>query len=597
VLLLLTNAIFSKQEPIAEYEPRSQITDYAAIDMDQKAIQERAGLADFNRALRVYQEGGHSGSYARVTLLNPRENLKYAMGTGVAGTAERGFEVFAELLDDIEWASPDSVQVNIKYSVSDEQSHHVDCMVGALYTFEGGYRNGCKFVFNQETLKSNKCPGFNASGILQIAPLTDPQSIADFKYVYDNRRDNLNYRTIQKFSIDAVNLMNMCQGSSQPCYFDDYQQFVDYYGDYDYGDKWVMAAGNGENTEFSNNRGDANFAELVGTGGGGRVESLTHGTWLLNIYMMIIRQMELAVKACKEECNGVAKCSPGINQWDRAVAYYTGSLQGQTGDGEGVLHYELADSRSREFKTSGYLTNEVRGTAYVNLEAIHLFSISQTKLTQDSEGRCSEIEHNKNRITNLMKVPVVQSVLRYAYLRQYDDEYQERHIAKGATFSTALLPYLHACSETDAKRLYNYMHIGSEDRNVEYDEIKALLEKNYGCLGITCAQVGGFFKGGEYRQGSVPCTDEIEVIDRTPASSRPIASDQSSSSNEVNSGSDGTSRVEVFLIILIVLASLLLCGLCLLKFTRKEKRKDHDFDAHGEKNLAAVTAVTEAELA
>ena len=68
-----------------------------------------------------------------------------------------------------------------------------------------------------------------------------------FAYSYDNRGDNKNLRTIQSFSTNASATMKDPDGK----YFKEFQFFVDYYGDSNYGDKWVKAARNKVNTDFS----------------------------------------------------------------------------------------------------------------------------------------------------------------------------------------------------------------------------------------------------------------------------------------------------------------------------------------------------------
>lgn len=129
------------------YEPLTQITDNAAIDLDQMLLGERAGFGDFPHALRVYTEGGHSNSYAEVTLINPPTDKSFKAGTSVIGHTEMDGEVFAELMEDVSWGDLNggNQTVRVLYATSDKQSKHVDCMVGGLYTFHEADRTGCKY--------------------------------------------------------------------------------------------------------------------------------------------------------------------------------------------------------------------------------------------------------------------------------------------------------------------------------------------------------------------------------------------------------------------------------------------------------------------
>jgi hypothetical protein len=68
-----------------------------------------------------------------------------------------------------------------------------------------------------------------------------------FHYTYDNRADNKNTRTLQRLSTMANTTMKGSDGK----YYKEFQIFVDYYGDYDYGDKWITSAYKKQNTAFS----------------------------------------------------------------------------------------------------------------------------------------------------------------------------------------------------------------------------------------------------------------------------------------------------------------------------------------------------------
>ena len=68
-----------------------------------------------------------------------------------------------------------------------------------------------------------------------------------FAYSYNNRLDNNNLRTIQSFSTNASVTMKGPDGN----YYKEFQSFVNYYGDTDYGDKWVTAAYQKNNTSYT----------------------------------------------------------------------------------------------------------------------------------------------------------------------------------------------------------------------------------------------------------------------------------------------------------------------------------------------------------
>merc|ERR1719271_906977 len=79
------------------------------------------------------------------------------------------------------------------------------------------------------------------SGCVTSCPADEP---TELKYEYDVEDDNHNGRTIQGFSSGAFSKMYDC---SIGCPYHTYKMYYDYYGDFDYADKWVSAALDNEN--------------------------------------------------------------------------------------------------------------------------------------------------------------------------------------------------------------------------------------------------------------------------------------------------------------------------------------------------------------
>jgi hypothetical protein len=69
----------------------------------------------------------------------------------------------------------------------------------------------------------------------------------EYLYYYDNRRNSSNTRTLRSFSSNASTSMVGPNGT----YYTEFQMFLDYYGDTNYGDKWFTAAAIKRNTAFS----------------------------------------------------------------------------------------------------------------------------------------------------------------------------------------------------------------------------------------------------------------------------------------------------------------------------------------------------------
>lgn len=235
----------------------------------------------------------------------------------------------------------------------------------------------------------------------------------------------------------------------------------------------------------------------------------------MNVWMYTIREMEDALDDCKIGC---IECNDDpVYAWDEAVAFYTGSQQGEDGPTSGYLAYTLANKRCQNYKTCGTEGNSLEGEAFVNLEIFHYFNIGQMNLLN---GKCSEARDQKNRIAQLMAVPLIQGTLRYAYLTSTSqEEVSEKSKAEGAVFAASVLPIVHACSAADAQTISDNMGVGSPA--ADFEAVKGAFERNYGCMQVQCSEVGGLYDETTdgYFSGAGPCTDS----DSSSSNSKAVA--------------------------------------------------------------------------
>lgn len=94
--------------------------------------------------------------------------------------------------------------------------------------------------------------GFESKGIIQLLHFARSSPARIYNYKYEMTTDNVNGRTIQKFSTKAFSEMWNCTH----CPYDTFEKFVKYYGTTDYGDQWVVAALEGAETSFDNGNAD-----------------------------------------------------------------------------------------------------------------------------------------------------------------------------------------------------------------------------------------------------------------------------------------------------------------------------------------------------
>lgn len=159
-------------------------------------------------------------------------------------------------------------------------------------------------------------------------------------------------------------------------------------------------------------------------------------------------------------------------------------------------------------------------------------------------GKCDAVRQNKERIEQLMAVPLVQGTIRYAYVTDLGNDPSEKPEAEGATFAAAVLPLVSACDEDAADTIYKNMKVGQKG-SANFVTVKNAFESVYACLNIRCQDVGGLYDAttGGYMKYAEPCS-----------------STESSSSDSKVGLAVGLTIGGVALIAIIVLLSRRYCG-------------------------------------
>jgi len=438
---------------VVGYAPSSQVTDQCAIDLDQEDIFTQLTLDtvnSFERARKIYQEGGHSKSYAYITLTKGLESGvqegdkllgRNVEGDQVSGTAYENYAAGVKV-------------VKFRYTTTDIPESYVECQVGAL-------------------AKPNLTGCLVADGDVTIGG-------ADYPYSYSPTEQNNNGRTIAGFSTTAGERMRT---------YKDFRYFANYYGKDDYADVWIQSAFLGKDTGFTN--GNANFALWESDG---REQAIVKGTAYIAVFMAVIRELEDALNDCD---NGL-----GIfHSWDAAVCYYAGSLEGNDGLNGGRFMHEAADKRCADFRTCGKDGKGLTGVSGVNLKIMDYFSIGKDQL---GKKNCSGARETTEKIIAQMYIPQIQGALRYAY-KVGALGGGEKEKGEAATFAAAVLPRIHAAWSKSAKTICDNLCVGAP--STDFAAVKRAFEDTYDDLGITCAEVGGFWFNGasDYYKGMEPC--------------------------------------------------------------------------------------------
>jgi len=311
---------------------------------------------------------------------------------------------------------------------------------------------------------------------------------------------NLPFRNLAGFSVAAESKM---KGQKM------FEMYKGYYGVPDYADKFIKAALKGED---ETKRVNIPFA-FGGKEDIFRIECAKKGSAYWSVWMYVIREMEDAINDCKSGCE-LCNDAP-VHAWDEAVAFYTGSIEGKDGDAGGKMLYRLAEKRCKNYRTCE------GGVSKVNKEILQKFTDGKRKLDQ---GKCDEIQEIKERIINLMTIPLIQGTLRYAYKTARGDN-TPKEKAEGVAFLGAVIPQLHACSQKDADIVKKHMWMDGNIKATKdgFKTVKEAFQRNYGCLGIRCSDIGGHLDDlmDDYHPDFRPCTNGVSSTPNGGQTKRP----------------------------------------------------------------------------
>jgi hypothetical protein len=480
------------QVNILSYQPGSQVTDHANIDLDQKALETALSGYDWSEAMDIYTKGGHSKPKAECTLNSPATvSVDIAKKSAITFTTVHGDSITGKAASTY---AAGSTKVTFTYPVAElqVQPESTQCYVGGLA---------------EEHQSTDGCIAFDGAGV---------STFTAAGVTYTGTCVNIGGRTLKGFSTKAEDVMYKCSPVAGPnvtwkigCPYSSYMPFYEYYGEFDYANQIVTAALTCSNATLSFKNGGMSF---VGAEDVARKEMTKKGTAYMNVWMYVLREFEDAIDDCSiEDLTENPLSSDAVHAWDEGVAFYVGSLMEQddllegnlpTLPKKGNLPYTLANKRSVNFKTSGPNGDQVIGEAKVNIDLFKLFKQGKYKLTQ---GDCEGLIDIKDQIMHKMTVPLVQGTLRYAHESKAGAAKEK---AEGAIFAAAVLPLVHACDPASAALIYDEMNLNS-DSSVDYTAVKAAFEGCYEKMGISCAEVGGLWNDGvdppAYFEDAVPC--------------------------------------------------------------------------------------------
>jgi hypothetical protein len=144
---LAANAAVVEYNRYAGYLPSTRVTDEAALDLDQREFNLELSERRIKEGFIMYKQGGHAGSYARLTLTNvgSQDGEVLLAGAKITGNSSFSEPVSGVLKEDVTLSSAtgDVNVLEVVYPVNNTQANYVECQVGGLNALARASRDGC----------------------------------------------------------------------------------------------------------------------------------------------------------------------------------------------------------------------------------------------------------------------------------------------------------------------------------------------------------------------------------------------------------------------------------------------------------------------
>jgi len=279
-----------------------------------------------------------------------------------------------------------------------------------------------------------------------------------------------------------------------PTYTSTNSRMMNMYEDYyekGYATLWVSAAlegGEYQGNDFGN-WGDVYQEPCIG-----QQEASKKGTAYLGGFLEVNQYMEQASAEIKDGCiyqEAGNTCMNAITAWNKAAAFYVGSLEGPKGEEDGFQMFALGDKRCANYMNCGPGADDGGGVGKTNIIAISLF---QKGAGLVFSGDFMGLQKCIKEINEQMLVMFVQGTLRYAHKLGKRGSDLAKELGEGATFAAAVLPQLAAVNTKAAKTIKKEFQIGEkgipDKGKFDFDKVHLALACNYYEMGISCSEVG-----------------------------------------------------------------------------------------------------------
>ena len=375
----------------------------------------------------------------------------------------------------------------------------------------------------------------------------------ELSYSYTPSFNNHNNITLASPSRTADATLLSCDY----CPFAPFQSYYDYYGFPNYADQFIQAAMSGQATAAVTPHGQFLFMSASLSS---RAAAAVHGELVLTLWMEVQRQALQAHQYCllRNDNSSTLSVQDGRHNWDMAVAFYTGSLEGRDGYRRGLLLHQLADDMCAAMKTCGLGSDETAhdgtGRSYVNTAILNIFRNGQRYfhdsdplVTDSNNNDCHDMQSSVEELQQLLLVPLIQDVLVTTYKRSVatidDKKEMDTYNARSVALAAAIVPLIHTnCDKDAASVLFDSLVSNDYNNNHKYDTmdngrpdfgtVKYTLETQYSCLRVSCHHVGGYYnhETNQYMDGAEPCIDGLGHVGGIVPTASPSPKDPGESS-------------------------------------------------------------------
>merc|ERR1719248_518960 len=229
------------------------------------------------------------------------------------------------------------------------------------------------------------------------------------------------------------------------------------------------------------------------------------------VWMYVLHELEDAIGDCKAgdiTANDGTPTGGAPHAWDEGWAFYAGSQVGTTAadavlaKSDGTLIWELSEKRGDDFKTI-----DSTGPSSVNVKILAEFIKGRDLIIA---GSCDAAVPVIDEIIKLMTIPLIQGTLKYAFKADPGNSAGDcaadagknaltatdgcvKSWAEGWAFAAAVLPQLDQCSASAATTVKTALDIAATGPMAGgFAAVKAAVESTYGCLGISCTDIGKY---------------------------------------------------------------------------------------------------------